>query len=275
MPSGDHDGWSAESRLGCIRRQVDEVRAVRVHDVDVRAVRERDPRSVGRPLRIVRVARELGRDHREARAVEIRGDERRRPVETCTNASFVPSGDHVGSPSFVSLVTRVVPVPSAFTMKIPPVPPILLEYASFAPFGDHAGLPAPTATPGFSGTIVLRPVPSTFSVMRCRRTRTRLPVRAGENARPAGAAEATAATIAVLTARASVARLTRESRERPFAGGYGGLSPPYPPGGRGPMRVARSRRRPSARGVRFPRASARSRRLSTLARTFRSSGRSC
>ena len=134
---------------------------------------------------------------------------RRRPVETWTNASFVPSGDHVGSPSFVSLVTRVVPVPSAFTMKIPPVPPILLEYASFAPLGDHAGSPAPTATPGFSGTIVLRPVPSVFSVMTMPPNPNAIfPFGPGNVARPAGAAEAIAATIAVLTSRATTTRST-------------------------------------------------------------------
>src|SRR6476620_10337853 len=51
------------------------------------------------------------------------------PPRARTNATFVPSGDHVGVWSFCRIVTRFAPVPSAPTVQIPGVGPAVTSNA--------------------------------------------------------------------------------------------------------------------------------------------------
>ena len=77
------------------------------------------------------------------------------------------------------------------------------------PSGDQAGSVALTATPRVSGTIRLRPVLSTFSVMIVPpNPNASGPFWPGNVARVAGAAAASAATSATLTHSASTTRRT-------------------------------------------------------------------
>src|SRR6266540_6702764 len=77
------------------------------------------------------------------------------------NAIFVPSGDHVGSPSFVgSLVRFVCPLAAPFMTKMSPAVPSVRVKAIFVPSDDHAGVVS-----SYRGLLVrfVRPLPSALA----------------------------------------------------------------------------------------------------------------
>ena len=64
---------------------------------------------------------------------------RSRPPAFRTKTRRRPSGDHAGSRSFWSVVTRFGLVPSALTYQMPPVEPTEFWKAIRLPSGAHAG----------------------------------------------------------------------------------------------------------------------------------------